>query len=120
VLLVVIAAVTVLRNLTAPTTGQAPSAAQATARSASAMVPVALSKAVEWGSIAAVVVLPFAPVPADSARAARLAEAVSDDLINNLSRVPGFRVISRGAGRSNTRSASLMSARSRQTLACTT
>jgi TolB-like protein len=41
------------------------------------------------------VVLPFSPVPPESAPAARLAELISDDLINNLSRVPGFRVIAR-------------------------
>jgi len=61
-------------------------------------------KALGRYGISAVLVLPFAAPPGDAA-AARVAQRISDDLISDLSRFPGLRVISRAtsnlfAGRS--------------------
>ena len=100
-LLVLVAALAVFRTMGSdgrPMGGavvQSPNAAELHSPAASASPAVAVSKAIEWGSIAAIVVLPFSPAPPESAPVARLAELISDDLINNLSRVPGFRVIAR-------------------------
>jgi DNA-binding SARP family transcriptional activator/TolB-like protein/Flp pilus assembly protein TadD len=55
----------------------------------------AVSKALERSSDSAIIVLPFAPTPADAAPVARVADLVSNDLISNLARVPGFHVIAR-------------------------
>ncbi len=99
--LVLIAALVVFRTvgsegrLTGAGVVQSPNAAELGSPAAPASPAVAVSRAIEWGSIAAIVVLPFSPAPPESVPAARLAELVSDDLINNLSRVPGFRVIAR-------------------------
>jgi adenylate cyclase len=101
VLLVLAAALVIFRTaggdqrLAGVAAVQSPNAAESRSPAAPASPAVAVSKAIEWGSIAAVVVLPFSPVPPESVPAARLAELVSDDLINTLSRVPGFRVIAR-------------------------
>jgi TolB-like protein len=50
---------------------------------------------VEGLGTSAIIVLLFTPTPPESGPAVRLADLVSGDLINNLTRVPGFRVIAR-------------------------
>jgi DNA-binding SARP family transcriptional activator/TolB-like protein/Flp pilus assembly protein TadD len=100
-LFVLVAAVAVLRTMggdgraTGAAVVQSPNAAELGSPTLAASPAAAVSKAVEGGSLAAVIVLPFSPIPPESIPVARLAEVISDDLINNLSRVPGFRVIAR-------------------------
>ncbi len=100
-LLVLVAALAVLRTMgsderpTGAAIVQSPNAVELGSPTLAAAPAAAVSKAVEGGSIAAVIVLPFSPIPPVSVPVARLAEVISDDLINNLSRVPGFRVIAR-------------------------
>jgi adenylate cyclase len=55
----------------------------------------AVSQAVEGLGMSAIIVLPFSPTPPESGPVVRPADLVSSDLINNLTRVPGFRVIAR-------------------------
>ncbi len=100
-LFVLVAALAVLRTMggdgraTGTAVAQSPNAAELGSPTLAAAPAAAVSKAVEGGSIAAIIVLPFSPVPPESIPVVRLAEVISDDLINNLSRVPGFRVIAR-------------------------
>jgi TolB-like protein/lipoprotein NlpI len=55
----------------------------------------AVSRALEGRGKSALLVLPFAAIPADSVPTSRMAGLLSDDLVNDLSRVPGLRVIAR-------------------------
>ena len=66
-------------------------------RSPAAAVPpsAAVSRAVEGRGMSALLVLPFTAVPADSDPTSRMAGLLSNDLINDLSRVPSLRVIAR-------------------------
>lgn len=66
-------------------------------RSPNTVLPgaAAVSRAVEGRGTSALLVLPFAAAPADSAPTSRMAGLLSNDLINDLSRVPSLRVIAR-------------------------
>ena len=65
-------------------------------RSPSAVVPsAAVSQAIQGRGMSALLVLPFAAVPADSGPTSRMAGLLSNDLVNDLSRVPSLRVIAR-------------------------
>lgn len=57
----------------------------------------AVSQAIAGRGVSALVVLPF-KAPADSTTAARMADFLTNDLINDLSRVPSLRVIAKSAG----------------------
>jgi DNA-binding SARP family transcriptional activator/TolB-like protein len=100
-LLVLVAALVVFRTmgsdgrLIGAAVVRSPNAAELGSPAASADHAAAVSKAVEASGMSAVIVLPFSPTPSDSAPVVRLADLVSNDLINNLARVPGFRVIAR-------------------------
>ena len=59
----------------------------------------AQSAALSAQSVSAVVVLPFTAESGDGSPGARLASRIGDDLINDLSRVPALRVISRQTSR---------------------
>jgi DNA-binding SARP family transcriptional activator/TolB-like protein len=100
VLLALATAVPLLRTAesdspaTNATISQSPSTAEAGSASGDTHA-AAVSKAIEDSSTAAVIVLPFLPMPPEQAQVVHLADLISNDLINNLSRVPGFRVIAR-------------------------
>jgi len=65
-------------------------------RSPNTVLPgAAVLRAVEGRGMSALLVLPFAAVPADSGPTSRMAGLLSNDLINDLSRVPSLRVIAR-------------------------
>jgi TolB-like protein/DNA-binding SARP family transcriptional activator len=65
-------------------------------RSPSPVVPsAAVSQAVQGRGASALLVLPFTAVPADSGQAKLMSGLLSNDLVNDLSRVPSLRIIAR-------------------------
>jgi TolB-like protein/cytochrome c-type biogenesis protein CcmH/NrfG len=65
-------------------------------RSPSPVVPsAAVSQAVQGRGASALLVLPFTAVPADSGPAKLMSGLLSNDLVNDLSRVPSLRIIAR-------------------------